>query len=1124
MKTKTPPLRPANSFQKAHKYVSFAAIAFAFFLFTGTSFSQGLEGYIVSSSQNTPAEYNKGLTFYSAVWRLIPNPIQNFQIGLPSTWISPNNRDNTTIPLCPLGTQARDNWPERAPTYQDVFQTIEGGLGWWGHNRYHYGPPKFIIGGTASCYSSFLGNPNFGFSGNAALPDSALGIVQLSNRLLMPPDGLPFDGNPHGEFLGYGYLALPLTEAKTQPQPTGNLSWTLFFNTANFKGPIAFWLPETWSAIAKNYPVINGRTLDSRVMKLGDGGTMEINTVPLVKAVDSRGKTYTKIPQIQFPLQESGKSILVRDLAYYSDNALYNDVENWRKGGAIPTGAVNPQGVYYPTIRTSDPAYRQERVPLEGIKEMVTSTVFSDNSFGFQWKNASGTTAFFPQYFSDEGTKRVVVNPSDVPASTGLLTREFPRAVNSNAPRVAELKGAWTAKGPAAGPFSRNLADGSVVVYYWYRFIDQPVFQRNSWTNDEKSRLQALVEQMHANWTIDKNYIAPPKAGKLVSVDTNLIVTPPAGLEKGYVPVIVGQYTQQEYYCTIGQIETSFRDIVDAATGRNLKEVQVVGENAPYKIQWSNGTIGSRAPIRPDETFHLYVTDKSNCRKQILSAPVALPERGADNTSFIAVWKAVPGALMYGIQVATDSTFRNLLPNWQNVTTTATRIEVNRASGGVNLYYYRVRAIGGSNEQSPYSNVIPVAIGAPSCRLDVTAAKSNVSRVGATDGQITVAIKGGTAPYTYRWSNGAQTARASNLGVGTYTVTVTDAARCETSLTVDVSLPIGRGSIGNRVWHDLNQNGLEDFGEPGIANVSLVLWRDANGDGTPETFVGTVKTDNNGNYRFSNLTPGAYQVFVWELNNWKQGEPLFNMVNSVGESNPNNDLDGDDNGQDPKSLGMALSSLNVISKPIILTADGEPLLDGDPASPDVNFDPSGNMTVDFGFYLPTNCPTINGQLDGTAQVCTNKSDGKLTVNMASGTPPFAYKWSTGETGPTISNLKAGKYTVSVTDAKQCTGEITATIDVAALSACAPTSVKNDLLEKEDVYPNPVNNYVTIANSDFQLLTATMYDAQGKVLWVQQVQHGDVTVDMSSLTNGLYFLQLQNPENQTTKTYKLMKIR
>ncbi len=65
----------------------------------------------------------------------------------------------------------------------------------------------------------------------------------------------------------------------------------------------------------------------------------------------------------------------------------------------------------------------------------------------------------------------------------------------------------------------------------------------------------------------------------------------------------------------------------------------------------------------------------------------------------------------------------------------------------------------------------------------------------------------------------------------------------------------GRSSLGDRVWHDLNGNGIQDPGEPGIAGITVNL---LDGSGNP-TGLSTI-TDVNGLYLFSDLTPGNYSV------------------------------------------------------------------------------------------------------------------------------------------------------------------------------------------------------------------------------------------------------------------------
>lgn len=121
-------------------------------------------------------------------------------------------------------------------------------------------------------------------------------------------------------------------------------------------------------------------------------------------------------------------------------------------------------------------------------------------------------------------------------------------------------------------------------------------------------------------------------------------------------------------------------------------------------------------------------------------------------------------------------------------------------------------------------------------------------------GTYTVSIVGGVPPgYSPTVSpDGADPTRDSS----TSPVTVTISAPDQKDHAVDFGFVTGcSGSIGDRVWADVNENGVQDAGEAGIPGVTVRLLR----DGAP---FSTTTTDANGNYTFSGLCPGNFTVEV----------------------------------------------------------------------------------------------------------------------------------------------------------------------------------------------------------------------------------------------------------------------
>jgi hypothetical protein len=60
-------------------------------------------------------------------------------------------------------------------------------------------------------------------------------------------------------------------------------------------------------------------------------------------------------------------------------------------------------------------------------------------------------------------------------------------------------------------------------------------------TKAEREEMQRRVELLHRNWTKDREYLPKPLIGKLAEIDPALLVTPPKGMEIGYVPIVTQQ-------------------------------------------------------------------------------------------------------------------------------------------------------------------------------------------------------------------------------------------------------------------------------------------------------------------------------------------------------------------------------------------------------------------------------------------------------------------------------------------------------------------------------------------------------------------------------------------------------
>lgn len=513
-----------------------------------------MAGYLLVPHGKVSRKYDAGFSMYVAAWPLLKAyPGQQFQSGLFGTWMF-----------------AQFDGPAPKKHYSD----IEGGLGWWRDTRFATETPKFIMGGVALNFSEWANGPGAGKGRNWKKPAGHYAVAQLSPWVIWPPDGLNLKQGTRGELFGYGYLPLPLTAPKKTTAgknvPTGNHCWTLFLNTGNFKGPVTFFLPYFWSRPAVENPSLAGLFLDTRPSEPNKAVQMETQHIPAYLSRDAKGDTYARIAPTLFPGKRGGEAVLIHRITAYSKSALWDSVQAWFDGGPAASGTIDPRAAGVHKFESKGGATwriypgnapRDKRASLAWTS-FATPVAINDFSYGYRWaKDAvtkadlkGGALVTLPEFYrlekDPQGKERwAVVSPKDVPAETGLAKVDFPRRRDATpAPYVTpdEPDSCWKKPGPAAGPFQANLGDGSVATYYWYRFADQPALLNADLTNGERESLQKRVEMLHRKWTREREYLPPPTVGKLADLDPAVIVTPPKGMEVGYVPIVTRQAAKQK--------------------------------------------------------------------------------------------------------------------------------------------------------------------------------------------------------------------------------------------------------------------------------------------------------------------------------------------------------------------------------------------------------------------------------------------------------------------------------------------------------------------------------------------------------------------------------------------------
>ena len=499
-------------------------------------------------------------------------------------------------------------------------------------------------------------------------------------------------------------------------------------------------------------------------------------------------------------------------------------------------------------------------------------------------------------------------------------------------------------------------------------------------------------------------------------------------------------------------------------------DLNVTGGNTPFTYIWSNSATTEDLANLPPGTYTVTVSGTNSCTAvntvNVLNNGIALNINGATlgNTSCLSA----NGFIDIGVNPA--GTYSYI---WS---TSATTEDLNNLTPGS----YTVTVSLGSCLSSSTYVVVDDAL-PPNLAASGTAANCSLNN-GAAD----LNVNGGAGPFSYLWSNAALTEDLNGVAPGTYTVTVTGSNGCTAESTVNVlnnnivlnvnAVPAGNTSCttpdgaldiavtpaGTYTYTWTNAAITEDLNNLSAGNYTVtVTLGSCQSTGTfavPDNTVtpiidasitASICGANNGGIDLTISGPAGPYTYAWS--NAATDEDIANLLagnfavtvtaangcTQVTNINVQNNASTFSLAGGPAPLTDCAANngaidLNITPSTGTYTyawsnsATTQDLNSLAPGTYTVSVTESGSCTASASFFVidqrtnPITSQSIVPELCGL-------SDGSIDLNISGGTSPYGYNWNVGQVVEDLLNFPAGTYTVTVTDANNCTATASATI-------------------------------------------------------------------------------------------------
>ncbi len=410
---------------------------------------------------------------------------------------------------------------------------------------------------------------------------------------------------------------------------------------------------------------------------------------------------------------------------------------------------------------------------------------------------------------------------------------------------------------------------------------------------------------------------------------------------------------------------------------------------------------GTGATVSPPE-FPVRVTD-ANSNELVIANTGSLPACQACALTASASSTNTSCGSNNGSATATASGGTPTGYLWSNGGTTAT---ISNLAAGT----YTV-TVSGSGCTATASAVVSTSNG-----VSLTPSSTNAS-CGVNNGSASVAASGGNGSFTYLWSNGGTSSGISGVAAGTYTVTVSSSG-CTATASITVTATNAVTASASSTNAGCAPTGSATANASGGNGSFTYLW--SNG-GTSATI--------------SNIAPGTYTVTVSSAGCSATASAVVTSNGSVTATTSVTNAGCSPTGSATANPGGGTGSFVYLWSNGGTTATISNLSGGTYivtiTSGTCSVTASAVVGSSGGVSLtPSSTPTTCGVSNGAASV------------TPTGANPFSYLWSNGGTGPSITNLAAGTYSVTVGDNNGCSATLSIIVNSSTVDSVQIAANKN----------------------------------------------------------------------------------